>query len=105
MKMHPEVKTQAKALFHETPIPMTMLNAKKVFRPIAGPSAKGKFPHNPIHTQAMQQPIAVAQNTAFVSIPAADSILGFNTKMLTQDKKVVKPAIISVLTFVFRSVK
>ena len=105
MKMQPEVNTQANAFCHETPMPSTTLNAKKLFRPMAGPSANGKLPHRPIQMQAMAQEMAVAQNSARVSIPAAPRMLGFSTTMLTQDRKVVRPAMISVFTFVFLSVR
>ena len=72
---------------------------------MAGPKAKGKFPHKPIQTQAIAQEIAVAQNNARISIPAALKMLGVRTTILTQDKNVVSPAIISVRTLVFLSVR
>ena len=105
MKMQPEVNTQARAFCHETPMPKTTLKAKKLLSPMAGPNAKGKLPHSPIQRQAMAQEMAVAQNRARVSIPAALRMLGLSTTMLTQDRKVVRPAMISVLTFVFLSVR
>ena len=59
--MQPDVNTHANAFCQETPKPSTTLNAKKLLSPMAGPKAKGKFPHKPIQTQAIAQEIAVAQ--------------------------------------------
>lgn len=67
--------------------------------------AKGKLPHKPIHKQAIQLEMAVAQKTDFASMPAADKMTGFKTIMLAQERKVVIPAMISVLTFVPLSVR
>ena len=55
----------------------------------------------------MHDESAVAQNTAFWSMPAAARIVGFNTIMLTQERKVVAPAINSVRRVVppFRQMK
>ena len=103
--MQPDVNTHANAFCQETPKPSTTLNAKKLLSPMAGPKAKGKFPHKPIQTQAIAQEIAVAQNNARISIPAALKMLGLRTTILTQDKNVVSPAIISVRTLVFLSVR
>mgnify|MGYP007127759224 FL=1 len=72
---------------------------------MAGPRANGKFPHRPIQRQPMHDESAVAQNTAFWSMPAAARIVGFNTIMLTQERKVVAPAINSVRRVVPRSDK
>ena len=103
--MQPDVNTHANAFCQETPKPSTTLNAKKLLSPMAGPKAKGKFPYKPIQTQAIAQEIAVAQNNARISIPAALKMLGLRTTILTQDKNVVSPAIISVRTLVFLSVR
>ena len=103
--MQPDVNTHANAFCQETPKPSTTLNAKKLLSPMAGPKAKGKFPHKPIQTQAIAQEIAVAQNNARISIPAALKMLGLRTTILPQDKNVVSPAIISVRTLVFLSVR
>ena len=103
--MQPDVNTHANAFCQETPKPSTTLNAKKLLSPMAGPKAKGKFPHKPIQTQAIAHEIAVAQNNARISIPAALKMLGLRTTILTQDKNVVSPAIISVRTLVFLSVR
>ena len=103
--MQPDVNTHANAFCQDTPKPSTTLNAKKLLSPMAGPKAKGKFPHKPIQTQAIAQEIAVAQNNARISIPAALKMLGLRTTILTQDKNVVSPAIISVRTLVFLSVR
>ena len=65
---------------------------------MAGPNAMGKFPHIPISIHAMKMEIAVAQNTAFVSIPAFARIAGFKITTLAQDKNVVIPAMHSVFT-------
>ena len=74
-----------------------MTKAKKAFKPIAGASAIGRLLNNPmaiVPNAAIKQ---VVTNTTCVSIPAMPKIDGFTNTIYTIVKKVVIPAITSVL--------
>ena len=96
----PSIKTAAKALSQEYPMPCTNVKAKKAFNPIPGARAKGNFAKIAITSVAKDAAKAVAVNTAPRSIDAAERISGFTARIYDIVKKVVTPAMISVFTFI-----
>src|SRR5512145_3081885 len=79
---------------------MTTVKAKKALSPIPGASAKGNFAHKAITRVATIADIAVAEKTAFLSMPVAERISGLTARIYAIVMKVVIPAKTSVLTFV-----
>ena len=73
------------------------------FNPIPGASPTGQLATRPIMIQAIADATAVAKKTPVAGIPPSASIAGFTPKMYAIARKVVKPAITSVLTSVFFS--
>ncbi len=63
------------------PIPKTTVKAKKAFNPIPGASANGSFATSAITSVATIAEMAVAEKSAFLSIPVALSISGFTARI------------------------
>jgi hypothetical protein len=81
IKMIPEINTAPNATLHGIPTPVRATVANKAFNPIPGASAIGKLATKPMAIVTNPAEIAVAKNTAFLSIPVENRILGFRNRM------------------------
>lgn len=104
IKIIPEINTAPRATLQGMPTPVRATVAKRAFNPIPGAKAIGKLATNPMAMVTIPAEIAVAKNTAFLSIPVEERIFGFRNRMYAMVIKVVTPAIISVFAEVLYSV-
>ena len=84
-------------------MPMTTVNAKYAFSPIAAESASGIFARSAMQSVPSADESAVAVKTAPASMPAMPRMFGLTARMYAIVMNVVSPAIASVLTSVPRS--
>ncbi|MPN32744.1 hypothetical protein SDC9_180224 [bioreactor metagenome] len=103
MLIRPQMKTMASACCQVKPIRKTMVKVKKAFSPMPGAWAKGTLATRPIIRVPMTAARIVAMNTAFLSIPARERMLGLTNMMYAMVRKVVSPANNSVFTSVLFS--
>lgn len=94
----PSISTAVNANSQVLPIPRQTVKAKKAFSPMPGASANGSLAHTAIIRVAIKEAVAVAVNTAPLSMPVTPSMLGFTARMYDIVRNVVIPARISVLT-------
>lgn len=104
-KRMPSTKIAVNANCQLTPIPNTTEYVKNAFSPMPGASPIGKFARSPIMIDPNAAARAVAMKTAPRSMPVSPRIEGLTAKIYDIDINVVRPAINSVRTDVFRSSK
>ena len=75
------MRTAVNANSHVFPIPRQTVNAKKAFNPIPGANTKGNLAQVDMMSVAMKEAIAVAVNTAPLSIPVMLKMLGLTAKI------------------------
>ena len=96
----PAIKTAPSATSQEYSIFPTTVYVKKTFKPIPGARPIGQFAKNPITKHAIAAAMQVPTKIASLSIPLSAIIEGLAKIMYAIVKKVVIPAIISVLILV-----
>jgi hypothetical protein len=79
--MIPEINTAPSATLQGIPTPVSDTVAKSAFNPIPGARAIGKLATKPIAMVTNPAEMAVAKNTAFLSIPVEERMLGFRNRI------------------------
>ena len=81
MLIRPQINTMAKACCQVKPKPNTTVNVKNALSPIPGACANGTLATKPIINVPIAAASIVATNTAPLSMPVKDKMLGF-TKIM-----------------------